>query len=739
MKKRCFLIACELLLILNAYCGIVDTTTAKIAASNFYFTSASKSNQQRIRNLALKQVELQLIHQENVDENNKVNSEPCYYVYNANGDNGFIIISADDAVTPILGYAFEGKYDSINQPPAFIEWMKNLKKQIELIKVNKPDTITKVKSQWNKLSSMKTAQANAATTQIPPLLTSTWNQGCYYNNFCPQDVKGNCSRVWAGCVAVAMGQIMNYWKYPSTCNNISGYTDQFNYDDKGILISNSSYGNISGISPTPYNWSNMANNLTNTSSDLQINAVSQLLFHCGVSVQMNYSTTGSGAYSSDAAKALVNYFNYPNSVKFIMRNDYSTSVWKGFLTNELDHSRPMYYSGDGIGAHAFVCDGYQNSDYFHFNWGWGGSYNGYFYIDNLNPSSSNFNYHQTAIIGISSLKISKLNVEIGFEKDSSDSISIISTTPWTASCDKDWLKISYASNNGNGVLNLKADENQTTSDRTAMITVTIPEKNMTQTIDITQLSGFLNVSKSKLEIGLRQNSTANINVMSNTKWNATSDKDWLKISSTANSGNGMLIFTANENLTTTVRTAVVTLEIPINGMKQTITVTQPTLYILTPIITKKWTDVLICDNKSKQFVNYQWYKDSVAKSDSKQQFYYIPSGETGEYYVEVSDIKGNKGLSNKLIIPPSLKMNALSSSLNTIVLDKKMSIEVNLSSKEIEESRIVIYSMKGEIVKELNNLQKNMSLDFKNQGTYILQLQSNVGIIKESKKFIINH
>jgi len=393
MRTKLFLIL--LIVSRSLFANPVDTTIAKIVATNFFTARISQSNQARVKSLATQKLEIELVHQEfddSLDINNKANLEPYYYVYNVKGNNGFIIVSADDGVTPILGYAFEGKYDSINQPPAFIEWMKNFKRQIKDAKVIKQDTINNVSSEWSKIKSSETNQTNATTTEVAPLLTSTWNQGCYYNTYCPQDVNGQCGHVWAGCVAVAMGQIINYWKYPAVCNDIPGYTSP-------------NYGSISGINSTTYNWTNMSNNLTSSSTSIQKDAVAQLLYHCGVSVSMNYGLNGSGAFSINAAIALSRYFNYPASVQYKHKKDYLTTEWKALLTNELDHNRPMYYSGDSIGSHAFVCDGYQNSDYFHFNWGWGGSSDGYFYIDNLNPSGYNLNNNQFAIIGISTVPL----------------------------------------------------------------------------------------------------------------------------------------------------------------------------------------------------------------------------------------------------------------------------------------------------------------------------------------------
>ena len=135
MGKPFFIILIELISIGTAFCSPVDTTNTRIVASNFYLSMAVHSNQQRIRSLASKPIALKLVHQEYEDVNNQNNSEPYYYVYNVQGDNGFIIVSADDDITPILAYSLVGKYDvKASLPPAFVDWMGNYKKQIKQIK-----------------------------------------------------------------------------------------------------------------------------------------------------------------------------------------------------------------------------------------------------------------------------------------------------------------------------------------------------------------------------------------------------------------------------------------------------------------------------------------------------------------------------------------------------------------------------------------------------------------------------
>ncbi|MBT3208245.1 MAG: T9SS type A sorting domain-containing protein [Bacteroidetes bacterium] len=313
---------------------------------------------------------------------------PLYYIFDISNENGFIIISADDYVQPILGYSFEGNFDfsKNSMPPALIDFLENYKSQILYVKSNKILPDGKIKAEW---AFYKTTFDNnfKNTKSVSPLVSTNWDQDCYYNADCPIDANAPwylCGRVYVGCVATAMGQIMKYHDYPQ--NGAGSHT--YNAGTYGSLTSN--FGNAT------YNWGNMPNIVNSSNSD-----VAQLLYHCAVSVDMDFGIDGSGAYTSDARNSLVNYFNYSSSADMKNKNQYTTNQWINLLKDQLDNSKPMLYRGDGpSGGHAFVCDGYNGSNYFHFNWGWSGSYDGYFSVSNLNPGTSTFNQNHGAVIDI---------------------------------------------------------------------------------------------------------------------------------------------------------------------------------------------------------------------------------------------------------------------------------------------------------------------------------------------------
>lgn len=291
---------------------------------------------------------------------------------------GFVMVSADDAVTPILGYSANETFDKNNIPVNAKSWYDSYSKQIKYIIDEKLDNSVTLQ-EWNKIRNNEFTKANQA---VSPLCATLWDQSFPYNQLCP-------SGSMTGCVATAMAQIMKFWNYPITGVGSHSYEEP----TYGTLTAN--------FGATTYDWTNMLNDYSGGSTAAQKTAVATLMFHCGVSVDMTYSPSGSGAYSWDVPSALINYFNYSPTAEIKFLADFTNANWKTMLKTELDASRPVYYSGtDGNAGHAFVCDGYNAVDAFHFNWGWSGSSNGYYAIGSLNPSGYNFNQNNSAVVRI---------------------------------------------------------------------------------------------------------------------------------------------------------------------------------------------------------------------------------------------------------------------------------------------------------------------------------------------------
>lgn len=292
---------------------------------------------------------------------------------------GFVIVSADKRVAPILGYSYESSCPKGSQSPEFNWWMKQCVDQIKFIEDKNLESDRYVDELWAYyLNEMPEINTFKSINSLDPMLTTTWNQSPYYNSMCPADPAGPMGNCLSGCVATALGQLMNYYRHPQ--QGVGSYSyDHPTYGTQAVDFSSQTY-----------NWDKMGTDLTDENPE-----IAKLLYHIGVSVDMNYGPSGSGMYNHKGAYTLHTYFDYAEDTRYYFRDSLNPNFnWKDTLRMQLDNGMPTYYAGWGDtifqSGHAFIVDGYQDSSFFHFNWGWGGSSDGYFNIDNLTPSGSNF-------------------------------------------------------------------------------------------------------------------------------------------------------------------------------------------------------------------------------------------------------------------------------------------------------------------------------------------------------------
>jgi hypothetical protein len=301
-----------------------------------------------------------------------------YHVINLN-PSGFVVVSASNKVTPILGYSYNNSCPKTNQSPEFAWWMNQCVEQIEFINKGNLKCDQYVTDLWNHyLNETPNINRQRTINEVEPMLTTKWDQSPYYNGMCPEDPSGPMGRCVSGCVATALGQLMNYYRHPQ--QGVGSYT----YDHP-------TYGTQSvDFSSHTYNWDEMGTDLTDENIE-----IAKLLYHIGVSVDMNYGPSGSGMYNHKGAYTLKEYFDYAEETRYYFRDSLESSFdWVDTLRMHIDNGMPTYYAGWGDtifqSGHAFIVDGYQDTSYFHINWGWGGSADGYFNIENLTPSGADF-------------------------------------------------------------------------------------------------------------------------------------------------------------------------------------------------------------------------------------------------------------------------------------------------------------------------------------------------------------
>lgn len=353
----------------------VDITVAKQIAVNFYIEHAKPG-------LLAKSIVITNSFTETE------NSTAVYYVFNfSNG--GFLIVAADDGIHPVLCYSYEGIYTKENQSPEFAFWMNKYKHQIANV-ISSESSASQIDADWSHYSvSADKFILHSGTVTVGPLTYSTWDQGCCYNSHCPIDSTAinYCDRVVTGCVATSMAQVMFYYRYPLQGNG------SHSYNDPSYGIQSANFG------ATTYDWNTMSLSCIGVND-----AIATLMYHCGVSDDMQYGPNGSMGNMMYATNALTSYFKYSlSTIRHSIKSSYTDVQWADTLRAELDKKRPFIYGGfdttEGEG-HAWVCDGYQATNYFHFNWGWSGNFNGYFYLSTLDPSGYNFTSDEEAIYGI---------------------------------------------------------------------------------------------------------------------------------------------------------------------------------------------------------------------------------------------------------------------------------------------------------------------------------------------------
>ncbi len=351
----------------NAFANPVDEATAKTIGTNFLFTKTNSNKLGAISNLYLVYTAIDSLNSP---------KNPSFYIFNTSPSKGFVIVAADDNAQPILGYSNESNFDTANIPIQFNDWLRGYTRDVSYIIQHKINATQAVKTSWQELMSLpkkKSFGLFGSPSSVAPLVGVTWNQTAYYNQLCP-------SGTLTGCVATAMAQLMKYWDYPTKGTGYHSYTDT------GFGVQSASFGN------TTYQWASMPASLSATSTAAQVNAVATLIYQCGVSVNMKYSSVASSSYmvggGYDAQYALKSFFGYNDSLHALSRANYSDSAWLDVIENELGAGRPILWDGhetSGLG-HCFVADGYDANNFIHFNWGWSGQDNGYYSIDALNPA-----------------------------------------------------------------------------------------------------------------------------------------------------------------------------------------------------------------------------------------------------------------------------------------------------------------------------------------------------------------
>ncbi len=324
---------------------------------------------------------------------------PAYYIFNNGENKGFVIVSGDDRCYPILGYSDTGSFCEDNVPDNLAALLQQFSDQIALL--DEPIATNLQEEQEGGVGVSHVSQA--VKSAISPMLRSEWGQRAPFNNSCPIADTLTSERCPTGCVSTAMAQILYYYKdrnVKTLQNNIDAYTTS-----NGLAVSGSSKGQ-------KLDWDNMLDVYVGTETAAQKKAVADLMFYCGSSLKQAYRLKGSGGSTTYICESLNKIFGYYPGCRIVNRTSYTCQDWDNLIYNELANHRPVLYGGHTkSNGHMFVVDGYDGDDFYHINWGWSGSLDGYFHLsalrhddqESLTIHRDGWTVGQTAVIGIQPL------------------------------------------------------------------------------------------------------------------------------------------------------------------------------------------------------------------------------------------------------------------------------------------------------------------------------------------------
>ena len=364
MKKNCLLLL-ALCVSLFTLANPVDMVTANSIAKKFLQSKIEVDCKARglHQTQSETEVDMALVYEPSTESDA---SE--YYVFAPSDAEGFVIVSGEDTMEPIIGYSLNGNFAAEQMPPTLEYLLSSYAQYVNDVRAGKATPI---------------ARAKEEITPVPPLITTTWDQGSPYNYYCPLL---NGQRTLTGCVATATAQIMKYYEWPK-----AGH---------GTCTATLKDGNDTPVTITlgeEYDWGNMKNNYAFSYTETEAQAVRLLMRDVGHACKLNYRSDGTGGTLYNALAALVNNFDYSPTAYLINVDYYSKARWKEILYEELSSGRPILYDGSNSNrsAHAFVCCGIDQAGRYYFNWGWSGSSDGYYYLEDML-----YNMGWDAVVGI---------------------------------------------------------------------------------------------------------------------------------------------------------------------------------------------------------------------------------------------------------------------------------------------------------------------------------------------------
>ena len=288
-------------------------------------------------------------------------ANPGFYIFTPEDETGFVIISGDDELTPIVGYSTTAKAGEM--PPALRDLLNVYDMYVDDVR--------------NGIVEPAQTVSTSQGSNIAPMLTTTWDQGTPYNKMCPT-IGGSYAPT--GCTATALAQIMKFHNWPDKPSKSFTWYNNTIKKDENVNTSNHKY-----------DWANMIDSYKSGYTTKEADAVALLMSDVGKSMNSSYALGGTGATPHAAAQVLVNIFKYSPDVIYAEREVYTNEEYMELIRTNLEARQPVMYAGHGqnySAGHAFVCDGINENNFLHINWGWSGYFDGYFDITNMAPGGA---------------------------------------------------------------------------------------------------------------------------------------------------------------------------------------------------------------------------------------------------------------------------------------------------------------------------------------------------------------
>ncbi|MBE6299972.1 MAG: hypothetical protein E7083_06540, partial [Bacteroidales bacterium] len=384
MKKQTVL-GVLLLFVMFCFNAKAEVITVEGASeiANAFFTQSARSQKTQLKSATQLEYawDSNSLTQSGSSMLKSVEEDPTFYVFNNPDGEGFVIVSGDSNTRSIIGYSFEGNISAPDEIPSPMQdYLSCIDAEVKYVREN-------ITSTGNNL---KNYNENIAGTPIVEIETAKWGQGAPFNKFCKTYT--GVSGAQTGCVPTAFAIVMRHHQWPSHGNG----TLTWYYDGDGDEATYDPIEELTDLSARNYDWGNMPLSFSSYTEE-QATQVATIMSDLGKAFGVSYSTSNDGTSVSDpgSTEKMQTYFNYSNVSVSALRYGDDIDSWIEQLKGSLADNNPVPYAAYNSvtgSRHMFVVDGYTDTDYFHFNWGWSGSDNGWYQLTTMTPGGYNYSY-----------------------------------------------------------------------------------------------------------------------------------------------------------------------------------------------------------------------------------------------------------------------------------------------------------------------------------------------------------